>query len=88
MTPSETDKILDILEKAHTRIEELQAQVVDQQAANNAILLCLRDLTRADPKKLEAAFRHYKKEIHQNILEIIEDGDRGLAARLDKRPLL
>jgi len=88
MTPSDTDKILGILEKAHARIEELQAQVVHQQAANNAILLCLRDLTKADPKKLEAAFRHYQKEVHQNILELIEDGDRNLAARLDKRPLL
>lgn len=86
--PNDTDKILSILEKARERVEELQAQVVEQQAANNAILLCLRDLTKADPKKLEAAFRHYKKEVHQQILEIIEDGDAGQAARLDKRPLL
>ncbi len=86
--PEDIDKILDILEKAQARVEELQAQVVDQQAANNAILLCLRDLTKADPKQLEAAFRHYKKEVHQKILEIIEDGDAGQATRLDKRPLL
>jgi hypothetical protein len=85
---SEIDKILDILGKAQRRVEELQAQVVEQQAANNAILLCLRDLTKADPQKLEAAFRHYKKEVHQKILEIIEDGDAEEAARLDKRPLL
>lgn len=85
---SDIDKILDILEKVQARVEELQAQVVDQQAANNAILLCMRDLTKADPQKLEEAFRHYKKEVHQKILEIIEDGDAEQAARLDKRPLL
>jgi len=86
MTPNDTDKILDILEKAHARVEELQAQAVHQQAMIHAVLLCLRDCTHADPKQLEKAFTYYQELVHQELLEIVEDHDAFLATRLDKRP--
>lgn len=47
---TDVETILDILEKAQARIEELQATVLQQEAMINAILLCLRDQTQADPQ--------------------------------------
>ena len=53
---TDIDAILDVLEKAQARIEELQTTVIQQQAMINAVLLCLRDRTQSDPKELEKLF--------------------------------
>ena len=70
---TDVDTILDILEKAQARIEELQGTVLQQQAMINAILLCLRDRTQSDPKELEKLFMYYQKVVHQELLKINKD---------------
>jgi hypothetical protein len=72
---TDIDAILDILEKAQARIEELQTTVLQQQAMINAILLCLRDRTQSDPKELEKLFMYYQKVVHQELLKINKDAE-------------
>ncbi len=72
---TDVDAILDILEKAQARIEELQTTVLQQQAMINAILLCLRDRTQSDPKELEKLFMYYQKVVHQELLKINKDAE-------------
>jgi hypothetical protein len=70
---TDIDAILDVLEKAQARIEELNAMVLQQQAMINAVLLCLRDCTQSDPKELEKLFAYYQKVVHQELLKINKD---------------
>jgi hypothetical protein len=70
---SDIETILEILEKSQARIEELNATVLQQQAMINAVLLCLRDQTQADPKELEKLFMYYQKVVHQELLKINKD---------------
>jgi hypothetical protein len=67
---TDVETILEILEKAQARIEELQSTQVQQQAMINAVLLCLRDRTQANPLELEKLFAHYQKVVHQELLRI------------------
>jgi hypothetical protein len=70
---TDIEAILDVLEKAQARIEELNATVLQQQAMINAVLLCLRDRTQSDPKELEKLFMYYQKVVHQELLKINKD---------------
>lgn len=70
---TEIEAILDLLEKAQARLDELQATVLQQQAMINAVLLCLRDRTQADPKELEKLFMYYQQVVHQQLLKINKD---------------
>jgi hypothetical protein len=72
---TDIEAILDVLEKAQARIEELNATVLQQQAMINAVLLCLRDRTQSDPKELEKLFMYYQKVVHQELLKINKDLD-------------
>ena len=81
---SEVEAILDVLEKAQARIEELQTTVLQQQAMINAVLLCLRDRTQADPKELEKLFMYYQTIVHQELLRINKDPIPLLPAELEK----
>jgi hypothetical protein len=81
---SDIETVLDILEKAQARIEELQTTVLQQQAMINAVLLCLRDRTQADPKELEKLFAYYQKVIHQELARINQDQIPALAIELEK----
>jgi hypothetical protein len=81
---SDIETVLDILEKAQARIEELQATVLQQQAMINAVLLCLRDHTQADPKELEKLFAYYQKVVHQELARINQDQIPALAVELEK----
>jgi hypothetical protein len=67
---TETETILDVLEKAQARIDALQTTVLQQQAMINAVLLCLRDRTHSDPKELEKLFVYYEKVVQQELLRI------------------
>ena len=67
---AEVETILDILERAQARIEELRATLLQQQAMINAALLCLRDRTQADPGELEKLFLYYQQVVHQQLLQI------------------
>lgn len=67
---TDTEAILEILEKIQADIEELRATLVQQQAMINAVLLCLRDRTQTDPKELEKLFIHYQKVVLQELLRI------------------
>lgn len=80
---TDVDAILDILEKAQARIEELQTTVLQQQAMINAILLCLRDRTQSDPKELEKLFMYYQKVVHQELLKINKDMEHVRLARIE-----
>lgn len=71
---TDVETILDILEKAQARIEELQATLLQQQAMINAALLCLRDRTQTDPKELEKLFTYYQQVVHQQLLQINKEG--------------
>ena len=62
--------MLDVLDRVQARIEELQSTVLQQQAMINAALLCVRDCTQSDPKKLERLFQHYQQVVYQQLLEI------------------
>ena len=84
--PDDTDKILDILESALKRIESLDAQVIFQQAMIQSLLRCLCETSARPPEQLMAAYKQYRDEVHQKLLECVEDKDAGLAARVDKRP--
>ena len=70
---NDIETILDLLEKAQARIEELQGTVLQQQAMINAVLLCLRDRTQSDPKELEKLFAYYQNVVHQELLRINKD---------------
>ena len=85
---TDIEAILDVLEKAQARIEELQTTVLQQQAMINAVLLCLRDQTQADPKELEKLFAYYQKVVHQELLEINRDLQpvRGIALSFEENP--
>ena len=83
---TDNEKIFELLELARNRVEDLEAQVLQQQAMIHGVLLCLRDASRSTPADLERAFRHYSAEVHQELLERLEDIDPWLATRLDKRP--
>ena len=83
---TDTEKIFELLELARKRVEDLEAQVLQQQAMIHGVLLYLRDASRSTPAELEKAFRHYSAEVHQNLLERVEDVNPWLATRLDKRP--
>jgi hypothetical protein len=71
---TEVETILDVLEKAQGRIEELQATLLQQQAMINAVLLCLRDCTGTEPQALEKLFSHYQKVVHQQLLQVNQEG--------------
>jgi hypothetical protein len=85
---TDVEAILDVLEKAQARIEELQATVLQQQAMINAVLLCLRDRTKSDPKELEKLFMYYQKVVHQELLEINKDIEpvRAMAMSFEDNP--
>ena len=83
---SDIETVLDILEKAQSRIEELQTTVLQQQAMINAVLLCLRDRTQADPKELEKLFAYYQNVVHQELTRINQDQIPALAIELEKSP--
>ncbi len=85
--PDDTDNILEILESARKRIEGLEAQILYQQAMIQALLQCLSETSGRPPEELLAAFKQYRDEAHQKMLEIVEDTNPGLAARVDKRKL-
>ncbi len=70
---TEIETILTIIDKAQARIEELQSTLLQQQAMINAVLLCLRDRTQADPKELEKLFQYYQRVVHQQLLTINQD---------------
>ena len=81
---TEIDAILNVLEKAQGRIEELQATVLQQQAMINAILLCLRDRTHSDPKELEKLFAYYQQVVHQQLLRINKEDEPVRSEELEK----
>jgi hypothetical protein len=85
---TDVDAILDVLEKAQARIEELQATVLQQQAMINAVLLCLRDRTQSDPKELEKLFAYYQEVVHEELLEINKDLEpvRPMSLRFEENP--
>lgn len=83
---TDIDSLLDILEKAQGRIEELQSTVIQQQAMINAVLLCLRDRTQSDPKELEKLFLYYQKIVHQELLEVNKDNLPVSSAKLEQTP--
>jgi len=85
---TDINTILDMLEKAQARIEELHATVLQQQAMINAVLLCLRDQTQSDPKELEKLFVYYQEVVHQELLEINKDLEpfRALALSFEENP--
>jgi hypothetical protein len=87
-TKTDVDAILDVLEKAQARIEELQATVLQQQAMINAVLLCLRDRTQSDPKELEKLFAYYQEVVHEELLEINQDLEpfRAMAFNFEENP--
>ena len=70
MVKTDTEAILDILEKVQAGIEELRSTVLQQQAMIDAALLCLRDQTQSDPKELEKLFQYYQQVVHQQLLTI------------------
>jgi hypothetical protein len=70
---TDIETILTIIDKAQARIEELQATMLQQQAMINAVLLCLRDRTQADPKELEKLFQYYQRVVHQQLLTVNND---------------
>lgn len=77
---TDVESILDILEKAQAHIEELQASLLQQQAMINAVLLCLRDRTEADPRELERLFLYYQRVVHQQLLQVNQEKILPLAA--------
>jgi hypothetical protein len=81
---NDIETILDLLEKAQARIEELQGTVLQQQAMINAALLCLRDRTQSDPKELEKLFAYYQKVVHEELLRINKDQIPILATEMTK----
>ena len=81
---NDIETILDLLEKAQARIEELQGTVLQQQAMINAVLLCLRDRTQSDPKELEKLFAYYQKVVHEELLRINKDQIPILATEMAK----
>jgi hypothetical protein len=81
---TEMDAVLDVLEKAQARIEELQTTVLQQQAMINAVLLCLRDRTQSDPKELEKLFMYYQKVVHEELAKINKDKAPMLSTGLEK----
>lgn len=81
---TEVEAILDVLEKAQARIEELQATVLQQQAMINAVLLCLRDRTQADPKELEKLFMYYQKVVQEELTKINKNKAAALPTGLEK----
>jgi hypothetical protein len=84
--PNDTDKILDILESAQKRVESLEGQMIYQQAMIQSLLRCVSDNSSHPPEQVMAAFKQYRDEAHQRLLEAVEDANPGLAARVDKRP--
>lgn len=85
---TDIDAILDVLEKAQVRIEELHNTVLQQQAMINAVLLCLRDRTQSDPKELEKLFSYYQKVVHQELVKINKDLEpaRAMAMSFEENP--
>jgi hypothetical protein len=83
---TDIDTVLDLLERAQARIEELQSTVLQQQAMINAILLCLRDRTNSDPKELEKLFNYYQKLIHQELLKINKSQEPVRPVGLENNP--
>ena len=81
---NDIETILDLLEKAQARMEELQATVLQQQAMINAVLLCLRDRTQSDPKELEKLFAYYQNVVHQELLRINKDQIPILTTEMEK----
>lgn len=43
---------------------------------------------RAIQERVQVEFSEALAEAHQEVLELVEDADPGLAARLDRRPLV
>jgi len=78
---TDAETILDILEKAQAHIEELQATLLQQQAMINAVLLCLRDRTEADPRELERLFLYYQRVVHQQLLQVNQEKILPLGAQ-------
>jgi hypothetical protein len=83
---TEIDAILDVLEKAQARIDELQTTVLQQQAMINAMLLCLRDRTQSDPKELEKLFMYYQKVVLEELLKANKGKGPILPAQPEKDP--
>ena len=77
---TDVETILDLFEKAQARIEELQAMVLQQQAMIDAVLLCLRDRTESDPRELEKLFQYYQGVVHQQLLQVNQEGILPLQA--------
>ena len=81
---TEVEAILDVLEKTQAQIEELRVTVLQQQAMINAVLLCLRDRTQADPKELEKLFIYYQTVVQQELLRINQDAVPTLSPKMQK----
>jgi hypothetical protein len=85
---TDIETIVTIIDKAQARIEELQSTLLQQQAMINAVLLCLRDRTQADPKELEKLFQYYQRLVHQQLLTINHDNQPVSPVTMgEKRPL-
>ena len=88
MTPQEHQDYMavqDMIRKLHDRIELLESQRIEHRAMIFAAMLCLRDFAKPDQKHLHDAFEFYRKELHQKMLENLEDFSPYLATRMDKR---
>jgi len=81
---TEVEAILDVLEKTQAQIEEVRVTVLQQQAMINAVLLCLRDRTQADPKELEKLFIYYQTVVQQELLRINQDAVPTLSPKMQK----
>lgn len=81
---TDTETILDILEKVQGRVEELRSTALQQQAMINAVLLCLRDRTQSDPKDLEKLFQYYQQVVHQQLLTINQETETTIFRGLEK----
>jgi hypothetical protein len=82
----ETQKLLGMLNAAHKRVDALEAVFLRQQAMIRGVIICMKEVCGGDPKALEQRLMHYVEEVHQELLERIEDEDPLLAIRLDIRP--
>jgi hypothetical protein len=81
----EIEKLLKMLNAAHKRVDALEAVFVRQQAMIRGLVICMKEVSGSGPEALEKRFMHYVEEVHQELLERIEDDDPSLAVRLDIR---
>lgn len=78
-------KYLEWFEKLNERMLRLEAKNIALEANLAALLKCVEIFGKLDPKLLSSKFETYQKEIHQKLLEKIEDIDPEMAAKLDRR---